>query len=88
MPTFTGCPSEILVNTTANSLTGVATWTEPSATDNSGAVDSLVGDYSPGDTFSVGTTLVTYTAMDIYGNVATCTFNVTVAGTFSALFIH
>ncbi|XP_072175620.1 hyalin-like [Diadema setosum] len=77
-PTFTGCPSNITVNTTAGSSTGVATWTPPMANDNAGAVDSLVSSNNPGDSFSIGTTVVTYTASDIYGNQNNCTFNVVV----------
>ena len=80
MPTFSNCPADVSVNVNPSSSTGVASWTEPTATDNSGAVDSLVSDYSPGDSFPIGTTPVTYTATDIYGNADTCTFNVIVAG--------
>ena len=82
MPTFSDCPSDVSVNvnTTSGSSTGVATWTEPTAYNNSGAVDSVVSNYSPGDLFPIGTTIVIYTAMDIYGNTANCSFNVTVGG--------
>ena len=37
-----------------------------------------MGSHNPGDTFSVGTTTVTYTATDASGNTAECTFDVTV----------
>ena len=52
---------------------------EPSVTDNSGIV-SMVSNYSPGDEFFIGETLVTYTAIDPYGNTCTYIFTVTVYG--------
>ena len=56
-----------------------ATWTEPTATDNSGMV-TLTSDYISGGSFPVGTTTVTYTATDESGNTAECDFDVIVAG--------
>ncbi|MDB4591457.1 HYR domain-containing protein, partial [Flavobacteriaceae bacterium] len=50
---------------------------EPTASDNC-AVATFTSDYSPGDTFPLGTTAVTYTATDGNGQTVTCTFNVTV----------
>jgi len=54
-----------------------ATWTEPTATDNC-SVASLSSTHSPGDLFAIGTTLVTYTAVDPSGNSSTASFSVTV----------
>ena len=59
-------------------------WTPPTASDNSGETVTLTSDYSPGDTFPIGTTVVTYTAMDAYGNVATSSFNVVVTGKYGS----
>ena len=53
------------------------TWTAPTAADNC-AVNTFTSDAAPGDTFPVGTTTVTYTAEDIYGNTTTAAFNITV----------
>ncbi|XP_072041427.1 hyalin-like [Amphiura filiformis] len=48
-------------------------WIEPNATDNSGIV-SLTSSHGTGDMFSLGVTLVTYTAVDPSGNMDTGTF--------------
>ena len=55
-------------------------WEKPAVTDNSGEDVTLTSDYNPGDRFPVGTTTVTYTATDIYGNKATSQFHVIVTG--------
>ncbi|MEW6379114.1 MAG: HYR domain-containing protein, partial [bacterium] len=41
---------------------------------------STSDDVQPGDTFPIGTTIITYTAEDRCGNTASCTFKVTVGG--------
>ncbi|XP_072016323.1 uncharacterized protein [Amphiura filiformis] len=56
----------------------VVTWIEPTATDNSGTVNLISRSRQPGQFFVVGTTSVTYRFQDGSGNVATCTFDVTV----------
>ncbi|XP_072175625.1 uncharacterized protein [Diadema setosum] len=71
-PSFDFCPGLQASNTTA------VFWTEPMAVDNSGQVN-VTSDYSPGDNFTVGSTVVTYTATDPYGNTETCSFTVDVA---------
>jgi hypothetical protein len=78
-PTIADCPGDITVNADAGSCSAVVTWTPPSADDNCG-VQSFTSDYDPGDTFPGGDTLVTYTATDVYGNISTCSFTVTVLG--------
>ena len=57
---------------------GTLTWTEPTATDNSGMVPTVTQTHRLGDSFNVGTTTVTYTFTDITGNQAQCSFTVTV----------
>ncbi len=84
VPVLAGCPGTVLVNTgsTATNCSAVATWTEPTASDNCTASGSLVWtkSHTPGSVFPVGLTQVTYTATDASGNVsATCTFNVVVS---------
>jgi large repetitive protein len=76
-PVITGCPSNINVNADA-SCQAVVNWTAPTASDNC-SVASFTGTRSPGSTFPIGTTIVTYTAIDGAGNVATCSFKVTVS---------
>ncbi|KAJ8041828.1 Hyalin [Holothuria leucospilota] len=53
-------------------------WTEPSATDISGTVSLVSRSHSPGSTFSVGETIVTYIFADRAGNSATCIFRVVI----------
>jgi len=76
-PVISGCPSDITVDNDPGICGAVVTWTEPTASDNCG-IESFTSDYEPGDYFPVGTTTVTYTATDIHGNTATCSFDVTV----------
>ncbi len=79
-PVISGCPANIALNAPANACSATATWTAPMATDNCGAV-TLTRTQGPasGSSFPVGTTIVTYTAVDAAGNVASCSFSVTVS---------
>lgn len=76
-PAISGCPSDISVNTAPGLSTAVVSWVAPTATDNLG-VTSFTPNFAPGSTFSVGTTTVTYTALDASFNSDTCSFNVIV----------
>ena len=76
-PVISGCPSDITVDNDPGICGAAVSWTEPTASDNCG-IDTFTSDHSPGETFPVGTTTVTYTATDIHGNVTTCSFDVTV----------
>ncbi|MHC4935791.1 MAG: HYR domain-containing protein, partial [Planctomycetota bacterium] len=58
----------------------VATWAEPSSTDNC-AIATLTADAASGDLFPVGLSTVTYTTTDIHGNSASASFTVTVNDT-------
>ncbi len=51
-------------------------WTAPIASDN--CLVSFNSNYNSGDIFPVGVTTVTYTAVDAGGNVATCSFDITI----------
>lgn len=75
-PVISGCPSDITINNDADECGAVATWTEPTSTDE--CTHTLVASHNPGDLFPIGTTTVTYTATDSSGNVSTCSFVVTV----------
>ena len=87
-PTISGCPSTQTINTDSGIATGTATWTAPTASDNSGSV-TLTPDYNSGDSFAIGTTTVTYTATDSSGNsVSTCTFDIIVNGKIIFLFVE
>ena len=54
------------------------TWTEPTATDNSGMTPRMIRTHQPGDSFPVGTTTVTYMFMDMTGNRVQCSFGITI----------
>ena len=76
-PVISNCPANISINNDPGLCTAVATWTAPTAADNCG-MQSFISSHNSGDVFSVGTTTVTYTATDVNGNIATCSFNVVV----------
>ena len=56
----------------------VVSWTEPTATDNSGVVNLASRSRAPGSFFVVGNSEVTYVFVDGNGNRASCTFTVSV----------
>jgi hypothetical protein len=80
-PVIHNCPSNITVYTGPGRVTcdQNATWIPPTATDNC-HVASFTSNYNPGDLFPVGTTTVTYTAIDnaTPPNTTICSFTVTV----------
>jgi len=81
-PVISGCPDNITTNTGPSrvSCDQVVVWTEPTASSPVG-VTTFTSNYKPGDTFPVGSTTVTYTAVDSTGNSTNCSFTVTVADT-------
>ena len=88
-PTISGMPAtDIIQGTDAGVCTAAVTWSAPTATDNctTDAVGNpanvmLTSTHQPGSDFAIGTTTVTYTAIDIYGNTSTATFDVIVTST-------
>jgi hypothetical protein len=76
-PIITGCPADQTVNAANGRCDNVVIWNPPTASDNCPGV-SLSTNHISGETFPVGTTLVTYTATDHAGLITTCSFNVTV----------
>lgn len=74
-PVISGCPANISIATGGTSA--IVNWTAPTATDNCSAA-TLTSTRPSGSTFGLGATTVTYTATDINGNAATCSFTVTV----------
>ncbi len=77
LPVISGCPGNIVKNTDAGVCSAVTTWTAPTATDNCPGL-TFVSTHSSGFAFPKGVTTVTYTATDMSGNTATCSFTVTV----------
>ena len=78
-PVISGTPSAISQSTDATVATAVVTWTPPTASDNSGSY-TLTSSHDSGDTFSLGPTTVTYTAVDDAGDMVTDSFTVTITG--------
>ena len=74
-PVFKICPSNTTLSTTGNCVN--YTWVKPTATDNC-CTPSVSSNYSSGACFPIGTTSVIYTATDLKGNKATCSFSITV----------
>ena len=72
-------PGSITQNTTKGLASANVTWTEPTATDNSG-LQTLTSTHSPDSTFSIGVETVQYKAVDPYGNNVVDTFTVTING--------
>lgn len=82
--TVRSCPAEVRVTTTDPSGGVIATWTEPTASSpNSNVVTTAT--HEPGDTFSVGSTTVTYRFIDNLGNSETCSFQVIVTVAVDAI---
>ncbi len=76
-PTITNCPTNISLQAATGQTCVNANWTVPTAT---GLRVNLTSNFQPNTCFSIGTTVVTYTATDSCGRTATCTFNVVVTG--------
>lgn len=75
-PVFTDCPSDILIETGESEVR--VNWPQPNVTDNSGAPPSLASNRQSGSLFSVpGSYEVIYRAADSSGNVAKCSFRIT-----------
>jgi hypothetical protein len=75
------CPTSQSVNTTANACASAPlTYSTPTATDNCpGTISVLrIGGPASGSTFSLGTTNITWRAVDGSGRSSTCSFSVTV----------
>ncbi|RKS42742.1 gliding motility-associated-like protein, partial [Gillisia mitskevichiae] len=82
------CPTNIDMNVDAGICGAVVSFEMPSASDNSGldvTVSQTAGPAS-GEIFPVGTTTVTFTAIDAAGNAASCSFDVTVNDTEDPIF--
>ena len=78
-PVISSTPIDISQSTDATVATAIVTWTHPTASDNSGMV-TLTSSHNPGDTFNLGATTVTYTAVDAAANQVTDSFTVTITG--------
>ncbi|XP_071840115.1 uncharacterized protein [Apostichopus japonicus] len=77
-PVVTGCPDTIQQDANPTGPCTRIFWTEPTAVDAVSGNPMVDRNFSPGDCFVVGTTVVVYTFTDAAGNQATCLFNVVV----------
>lgn len=75
-PVVSGCPADIQITPDSSDCSPIVTWVEPTESDNCTA--TMTSNYASGDNFPVGTTTVTYTAVDQSGNTAACSFMVTI----------
>lgn len=74
-PVLANCPANIDLQT--DTCSAMANWIPPIATDNC-ELDTLISNYQPGTVFPETKTTVTYTAVDVWGNSTSCSFEVTV----------
>ncbi len=82
------CPADIIILNDSGSCGAVVTFPAATATDACGIATIVQSDFTgfvSGDVFPVGTTTIEYTATDINGNIATCSFNVVVNDTTAPL---
>ena len=77
-PVIRECPDDIQVSSPTGANSAFVSWTEPTATDNSGNTPTVRRTHTPNSVFT-GTTVVTYTFSDGSGNTAVCSFDVTVS---------
>ena len=78
-------PANITQNTDPGLATGVVNWSEPTASDNSGLV-TLTSSHVSGETFPIGVTVVTYTAVDGASNTIAESFAGLIEGTMVNLY--
>ena len=76
IPPVVTCINDIFQTISSGVAGTTVTWTEPTATDDSGAVTLASRSHTPGSFFPVGTTQVSYVFVDGAGNSASCTFSV------------
>jgi len=72
------CPSDVSDVLPSGTSLFVVDWRDPVITDNY-VVSNVNFTHSPGTNFSLGTTNVTYGAVDASGNYASCTFRITLS---------
>lgn len=86
-PTITGCSDDMSVPTDPGRAMAQVSWIDPVAIDNSGQVD-LVTKALPGTYYGIGSFTIVYTATDLAGNEATCSFSIMIEGERSSQTTH
>ena len=85
-PTILDMPGTVTVSNIEGNCAGVATWETPSTEDCSGSFISA--DYASGQTFPIGSSTVTFTAEDEWGNSTQSSFEVVVEDTEAPFFTN
>ncbi|MBK8561961.1 MAG: HYR domain-containing protein [Saprospiraceae bacterium] len=78
-PQISGCPKDQIIFTPNSTAT--ATWTAPTATDNCSSTVNVTSTHTPGASFPIGITGVSYTFTDAAGNPNQCQFRIDVRQT-------
>ncbi|MEP7195958.1 MAG: HYR domain-containing protein [Saprospiraceae bacterium] len=78
-PVWSYCPPDITVQA-YGACEKIVYWTPPTAIDNCSSFVQITSNYTPGQTFPTGTTVVVYTAKDECGNYITHSFKINVIG--------
>ncbi|KAJ8039918.1 Hyalin [Holothuria leucospilota] len=87
-PTISNCPTDVALDIELGGTGGTVFWLEPTATDISGVAVLSSRSHTPGSSFPIGATTVTYEFSDASANIAVCAFFVvvnTVNSTFSSV---
>ncbi|TVR77432.1 MAG: HYR domain-containing protein, partial [Saprospirales bacterium] len=86
-PEIVNCPQDINVVNDPGECGASVEWQLPIAEDNCPGVE-LTSSHESGDFFPVGTTVVTYTAIDAAGNTFQCIFEVNVEDSEDPVFVN
>ncbi|WP_432411343.1 ExeM/NucH family extracellular endonuclease [Rasiella sp. SM2506] len=80
VPPVITCPANITITNDAGACSAVVTFTDATATDPNGDLDSVLqtAGLASGSEFPVGVSTIEFTATDDAGNMASCTFTITV----------
>lgn len=77
-PIWSNVPANITIAANANACNKNVSWIEPVVSDNCTAQPTITKSHAPGSLFALGTTTVSYTAIDAAGNSSSVSFTVTV----------
>ncbi|MFS4449701.1 HYR domain-containing protein [Maribacter sp. 2307UL18-2] len=81
-PVIANCPVTNVTAVAEGASCQIAvSWPSLIVSDECSGMDSFTSTHSPGSLFDIGTTTVTYTAIDNNGNTSTCSFDVVVSDT-------
>ena len=74
---ISNCPDGLTFSVPPGTTRYSATWTEPTAVDNSGEEVRVIRSHAPGNEFGIGESSVHYIFIDQSGNDAQCIFTIT-----------